>query len=811
MELKDIFLNNWGRFEPSPATFTITEYDLPRLWGYIYTNDHILLKLNHNGSSSVQVAPPEGIMLHKQERYEKTPAFMVWLIEEGKNAFSNFFKPHTGFINEKPETYRCTFYPEYAEYELEHNGWVVKTNLTAAWESASIIMKVEITNKREKRILQVAPVWRAHNTKADLALWDVPELYQSCKFFNNRGCGVVVETRSPEACAKMRKYSALITDLDIATFELSYESYVGSGYFEHPEALYKKQWTSANDREYRLEDFRADDALMSQIPIAALKSKSISVETGEKIAFTAALCHLPEYKIDKLPGAVQASSSLLTKKYWDDNLNRGRNFYREWLNKYHLDSPDPALNRYINEWLPLQLYWISKLDRGWPTGMRGTRDAAQDYSGISYIDPPKGRDMLLKILACQRTDGSFLRQFSNSGPEGKHDARDYIDSGLWVFELFADYLNVSGDHDVLKERIRWLDSTEPRSVESHIFKLLDYYLNEENHGEHGLLKIKAGDWNDSINNAGLKGRGESVMASCQLVYILNLAYNIFPDKAAYRKAAEKMKAAIRKHALNSEGFLNGVFTDEGRWLFSDNDPDSLERVNSPVNSFAIIAGIFEPQELTSVIEKIKSLKGPNGYRLFYPPLGKTPIKMAGRMGSGDLYTGNAENGTVYNHGSQGFLIRALTEAGYGSMALETLYLALPYDQKLHPVSMCKTEPYGVVNCWSEVNGKKNEGEKAFFSGTISTVFRALYNGILGFKPNGKGINFSPCLPEEWDEVSYTCIFKSHKIEVEIKKCDIMENELYINGSKAESQFIPESELDKDSRIRLLLAKHRLNE
>jgi len=804
MNLQDIDLNGWGYFETSPAGFTVSKYDLSRPWGYIYTNDHILLRLNHNGCGYAQVAPPGGIMLHKQERYEKSPVFMLWILEEGQTAFSNFFKPNTASIDEKPDNYRCTFYPEYAEYELEYNGWQIITKLTIATDSASVIMNVEITNNLESRSLQIAPIWRVHNAKADLALWDVPELYQSCKFFNNHGTGVIVETRDPGAHEANRKYSTLITDLDVDSVELRYEDYLGSGYFENPEAIHKEQWMLTNNQEYKLEDIHRNDAVMSELPIAALRTNKIEMSSKQTIKFTVALHHLDEYKIDKLPKAVDSSLDLLTKEYWDKTISETRKFHQNWMSKYKLNSPDESLNRYINEWLPLQLYWISKLDRGWPTGMRGTRDAAQDYSGISYIEPQMGRDMLLKMLACQRQDGSFLRQFSNFGPEGKHDTRDYIDSGCWVFELLLDYLNLTGDYDVLNEQVRWLDSLEQNSVENHALKLLEYYMDEDNHGEHGLIKIKGGDWNDSLNNVGLEGKGESVMVSCHVVYILNLAQGIFGDKLTYKEAAEKLKNNIRRHALNSEGFLNGVFTDKEAWLFSEKDPDGEERVNSPVNSFGLIANIFKAEELSLLIEKIKGLKGPNGYRLFYPPLGGTPIEMAGRMGSGDLYAGNAENGTVYNHGSQGFLIRALAEVGLGNMALEVLSLALPYDQELHPVSTCKTEPYGVVNCWSEGHGREGEGEKAFLSGTISTVFRALYNGILGFKPNGKGINISPCLPDEWDNVSYSCMFKSYRLQIEIEK-STAKNELIVNGNRLDGEFISESILNKNTtnHIKLL--------
>ncbi len=807
MCLDKINLNGWGKFELSPAAFTVSEYYLPRSWGYIYTNDNILLRINHDGCGYAQVDPPGGIMLYKQERYEKTPPFMVWFCDEEQSSFSNFFKPNTRDIAAKPDGYQCRFLPEFAEYKLEYNGWRVITKLSIAANSASIIMKVKIKNKRDIRSLSIIPVWRAHNTKADLALWDIPELYQSCRFFNNHGTGVMVETRDPDACESNRKYTAMLTDLPVDEAELCYEKFIGKGYWENPEMLYN-QCGLKNNREYKLENWSTDDAVVSKIPVAALKSCNMIVGGGESFEFSIALTHLRETKIANLPAEIDCSLQLLSESYWSNTVNKHQKFHADWRSKFQLNSPDPTLNRYINEWIPLQLYWISKLDRGWPTGMRGTRDAAQDYSGISYIVPEMGKSMLLKMLACQRMDGAFLRQFSNSGPEGKHDTRDYVDSGCWVFEAFVDYLNLTGDTSIFNEQVRWLDSTNSNSVENHILKLLDYFVSPVNRGEHGLVKIKGGDWNDSLNNAGLEGRGESVMVSCQVVYMLNLAQNIFPGKNNYKALADTLKANIRKHALNDAGFLNGIFTDKEQWLFSGMDPDGVERMNSPVNSFGIIAKIFEGEEITRVIKNYQKLKGPNGYRLFYPPLGAIPIEMAGRMGSGDLFAGNAENGTVYNHGSQGFLIRALSEAGYGNMALEVLRLALPYDQDLHPVASCKTEPYGVLNCWSECPGREGEGERAFLSGTISTVFRGLYNGILGFKPSGNGVRIQPALPEEWRNISYTAVFKSYELHIQMVQTADTQTRLEVNGIKVDDCFIPEAILvdEKINNIKLFLNK-----
>jgi serine/threonine protein kinase len=43
-------------------------------------------------------------------------------------------------------------------------------------------------------------------------------------------------------------------------------------------------------------------------------------------------------------------------------------------------------------------------------------------------------------------------------------------------------------------------------------------------------------------------------------------------------------------AMNKEGYLNAVFNDAGKWLFSPKDSDGQRRINSTPNTFAIIAG-----------------------------------------------------------------------------------------------------------------------------------------------------------------------------------------------------------------------------
>ena len=175
------------------------------------------------------------------------------------------------------------------------------------------------------------------------------------------------------------------------------------------------------------------------------------------------------------------------------------------------------------------------------------------------------------------------------------------------------------------------------------------------------------------------------------------------------KRHDEFAKALRKHAFNKSGYFNSVFNDDGKWLFSDKDPDGEKRVYGPANWFSISSGVAVPDLVETVLKQLDFLKCEDGYRLIHPPLGRKPVQNVGRGGSGDQLPGLFENGNVYNQGSHGFLGRALAVAGKGNLLYEILQYLLPYDQQKHPTLTVKTPPYAVVNCWMNAPGFQTTG------------------------------------------------------------------------------------------------------
>jgi cellobiose phosphorylase len=301
----------------------------------------------------------------------------------------------------------------------------------------------------------------------------------------------------------------------------------------------------------------------------------------------------------------------------------------------------------------------------------------------------------------------------------------------------------------------------------------------DNLGEHGLCKIREGDRNDSVNRAGLEGRGESVMVSCHLIYCLKQAAKLIgalPQYASMLPASDEclgfsnsIQEAIRKHALNTEGYLNAVFTDSGQWIFSPSDPAGKARFNVPANAFGIIGGIFDRDEIDVLCEHFKRIRTPYGYPLFTPALGVPPLDRIGRIGSGDLPPGLGENGTCYNHGCHGFLARAMAEAGKGHLYYDVMRFLFSYDQERHPVEQSKTGPHAIVNVYKSAPGREGEGGDSYFSGTIAVAVRNIYQGMLCVHAEPDGLRICPCLPSDWDCISGRIQCAGQALSIDVKR------------------------------------------
>ena len=748
----------YGNFIKNTAGYEINTINLPTSWEYIYENRDILLKMDQFGPVYAQAHPPGDIMLFKREQHQK---FSPWVINIFSDSFNgritNFFRPNTLSVNGEPENISIKFLPEAAIYSFEFEGVRFTTEFIIPKKGTTIAMKFSAKNLcPHKANLTIFPQLVPYHNEASMALWDKYEWYLDTTCEKGENLLFTSNLLNPNAgSSERRKAKFALPCENLEAFESSLEKFIGLGDIANPEC-----------------NMTNSDRIYGYPPVYAAKY-NWTLESGEEKILSAVLT------IDNIDEEIK----YFDKAHFESKKAERKAEFDELFAKNHVNTGDSEFDTYVNYWVPLQLNWVASLDRGWPTGMRGSRDSAQDYAGLLYSNTENPREIILTMLECQRTDGWFPRQYSASGKHGKHDLRTHVDAGAFFVEFMHKYLAHTKDFDILNLEIEWLDSDKKDTVLTHLITAAEYYIAEENIGEHGLCKIRGGDWLDAVNNAGLEGRGESVTVSAQTVMSLKFLSDILlklnpdADVSRYLKCAEELKENINKHAFNKKGFYNGVFNDDGKWIFSDLDPDGETRMYGVANYYNIIAGVADEDKKQNIIETAKALKCDKGYRLFSPYLGAKPIAKAGRVASGDVPPYFGENGNVYNHGSQGFLARAISEYGDGDMLFDTLKWLMPYDTEKHPTALTYTPPYAIVNCWQQLPSFNHRGLMCFLTGSVAMAMRGVYEWMFGIKPTLDGIEFRPCLPKSMKEAEceFNYLGKMHTLKIEGDK-------LYLDGA-----------------------------
>lgn len=711
----------FGHFvDDPPGTYEITSLDMQTSWQYIYQNGQILLRADQFGPVDAQLCPPQDIQLFRRERDEKYSRWCVWLRSpqlRGGKPFCNFGRPVTdGNPNQTPEDLKVRFSPAEAVYSSRVEGLSVRTSFLIPEKGAGIRMEFTAHNETGQTLeLELTPVLTPYVSPARMEPWDKPEWYLKTGLGREQAAVFYTRLYNAASDASQRRAAALWSTPDgLESAALSLEQFMGAGDLARPEAVWLAHLPIGLDDWGAYGELDPAHQLYGYPPVYALRYRFV-LQPGEKATVCQVLCAgltASGQPSSQLPSARRALQ-LLTSSAAEREKRQRQQYFAQLFSRRRIYTDDAALDRYLNEWLPLQMHWAAALDRGWPTGMRGTRDCANDLMGCLHLDPAWCRQILLLVMECQRSDGWFPRQVSTKGRTGQHDLRPFVDGGAFVMEALYSYLCVTGDRQLLRQPVVWLDDETAGTVLEHAVRAVEYYCAPDNIGEHGLCKIRGGDWLDAVNRAGLEGRGESVMVTAQVVMAIDyldamgrMAGVPTPDFSAQK---ERFRQAASTEAWDERGFFRGVFTDAGQWVFSGSDPDGACRPYACANAYALLCGAADGKQTAGTVAALESLRTPMGYRLFTPPLGRSPIAKLGRSGSGDGLEGLFENGAPYNHGSHGFVGRAMAHAGKPEQVLDLLRCMLPCSLDRHPTEQALTPPYAMVNCWQMIPGFTGQG------------------------------------------------------------------------------------------------------
>ncbi|MCH7504413.1 glycosyl transferase family 36 [PVC group bacterium] len=501
----------------------------------------------------------------------------------------------------------------------------------------------------------------------------------------------------------------------------------------------------------------------------------------------------------------------LSKKYRDPQsafteLENVKKFWDPYLSTIHIDTPDPAMNLLTNVWYKYQA--ISGRIFGRTAyyqsgGAFGFRDQLQDSQIFLPIDPSLTRKQILLHAEHQFKSGlvyHWWHPLSEVGSPSRHS-----DDLLWLPYLVDFYIKETGDWDILKDSVAYIDDKKKDTLFAHCQKAIDFTLKRMS--PRGLPLILEGDWNDGLSAMGSAGKGESIWLGHFLYGILTSFADISSrvNRTAlskkYIRCAEKLKTAINKYAWDGSWYIRGTF-DNKKVMGSKKSKEGKIFLNA--QTWAVInKTAVKDRGLTAMKSAEKYLMREYGPILFYPAFSKSDES----IGYLSRYApGVRENGGLYTHAGTWAVI-AECMLGHGNKAWDIYKSMCPIDRAMNP-DLYKAEPYVTSG---NVDGPDSpnfgRGGWTWYTGSGAWMFRIATDWILGIRPEYDGLLVDPCIPSAWKGFSLTRTFRGIRYDIEVSNPKHVSQgikSVHIDGKSIQGNLLPKKSSKKRHTVSVVM-------
>lgn len=457
-------------------------------------------------------------------------------------------------------------------------------------------------------------------------------------------------------------------------------------------------------------------------------------------------------------------------------LEEVKKFYKKDVQKIKVNTPDKATNLLLNGFLLYQALVCRILGKSsfyQSGGATGFRDQLQDVMPFSFIMPEITRDQILYHARHQFGEGDVLHWWHKEAQKGTRTK--FSDDLLWLVYVTNYYVKVTGDKSILDEQVSFVEGVELEDYEDEKYIEFEYSKNSASlfahcifsiehaikFGEHGLILMGSGDWNDGMNEVGNKGKGESVWLSWFLYKILVDFSPICREQGRedladkYNEIAKKLKEQINTNAWDGEWYKRAYFDDGAPLGSIENDECKIDSISQ---SWSVISGAGEEGKTEKAMNSLDNylIDKENGIiKLLTPPFSKGELK-PGYIKS--YLEGIRENGGQYTHAAIWVGIAyAMMNKGDKAFSVFEMLNPINHSRTDSEMKKYKLEPY-VISADIYTNPLHiGRGGWSWYTGAAAWMYRFGIEYILGIKFRGKTVIVEPCTTSNWSE--YTLEYK----------------------------------------------------
>ena len=562
---------------------------------------------------------------------------------------------------------------------------------------------------------------------------------------------------------------------------------------------------------------------------------SIKLKKGEKKELVILFGQEERDNIEKIINKYSNFSNV------ESELDKVKQYWSHFLGNIQVKTPDKSLDYLLNGWLLYQTLSCRYLSRSafyQSGGAYGFRDQLQDSMAIGVVDSKVTKAQILRSASRQYVEGDVQHWWHpvvNSGIRTR-----FSDDLLWLPYVTAEYINSTGDYEILNQKAPYLEDEPLREGEDERYTIVNQSSKEGTIYEHCLKAIEkslkfgahniplmgSGDWNDGMSTVGNEGKGESVWLGWFLYSILDSFIEIAEvqkdeeTKNHYEERKEFIRENLEKNAWDG-GWYRRAYFDDGTPLGSRENPEC--QIDSLAQSWSIISGAFEKDteielkagersadsegkskyingrkraiEAMEAVDRNLVKKDKGMILLLAPPFSNSKLEPGYIKG---YVPGVRENGGQYTHAAV-WVILALTKLGLGDKAVK-------YFNMINPINHAKTElecmnykvePYVMAADVYIKEPHAGRGGWSWYTGASGWMYRVGIENILGLrKVKDKGYTIEPCVPMDWKE--FEIKITNEKEDYNIKVFRLSKDEVGKNSSFESNATPAKSNLEQEN-------------